>query len=104
MDKEMQFIIIPLAMKVLQHDKRIFQSFKTYRVYESLIDSTIADMQRDLTKIGYRKIKSLDKTRYVINGRTVEFSPEELRQLTSEIVRKYFNKVNVVFKEKAWIN
>nr|AMP54092.1 hypothetical protein [uncultured bacterium] len=104
MNDTYKFIVIPIAMKVLQHDMKVFQSFKTYRIYESLINSTIAEMQRDLSKIGYKKVKRVSKTKYQINGDMVEFSPYELRQMTSEIVREYFHSVEVEFKEKAWIN
>ncbi|WP_164670982.1 hypothetical protein [Virgibacillus doumboii] len=99
-----KFIALPLAIKVLQHDKQVFQSLKTHRIYESLIDTTIKNMQKDLANIGYQKVKRLDKTRYLINNEEVEFSPNKLRGMTSEVVREYFEKVNIHFKDKAWIN
>ncbi|WP_449354688.1 hypothetical protein ACUL41_17875 [Virgibacillus natechei] len=99
-----QFITLPLAIKVLQHDKQVFQTFKAHRMYEGLIDSTIDLMRKDLTKIGYQKVKRLNKTRYIINDEEVEFSPHELRKMTSVIIREYFGKVKVEYKNQSWRN
>lgn len=104
MNNEYKFIILPIAIKVLQHDKKMFSSFKTHLIYYSLIDSTIEEMQRELNRIGYKKIKQINKTTYQINDELVEFDTLELKHLTSGILREYFNKVKVEFEEKAWEN
>ncbi|MBP1948475.1 hypothetical protein [Virgibacillus litoralis] len=123
MNKEViaSYVTIPMAIKVLQQDCEVFNDFKMYRIYLSKIDAVMDQLQHDfnatkkhLYTVDYVKISCIEKgdtMKYNVCGngmnKVFEFTPSELRSLTSELMRDYLYGDKAIFselKEDTWMN
>ncbi len=123
MNKEViaDYVTIPMAIKVLRQDREVLSDFKMYRIYLSKMDAVLEQLQHDfnatkkhLYTVDHVKISCIEKSdtmKYNVRGNgineVVEFTPSELRSLTSELMRDYLYGDKAIFtelKEDTWIN
>jgi hypothetical protein len=93
-----RYIALPLAITVIKQDKEKFEEFKLGNIYLDLLDSIIEEMHRDYLEIKalmYSKyhidIKKIDNKTYKANNEVYEFTPEELKEMSSQIMSEYLN-------------
>ncbi|MBP1950313.1 hypothetical protein [Virgibacillus litoralis] len=115
------YVTIPMAIRVLRQDREVLNDFKMYRIYLSKIDAVLEQLQQDfnatkkhLYTIDHVKISCIEKgdtMKYSVRGNGMnevfEFTPSELRSLTSELMRDYLYGDKAIFselKEDTWIN
>jgi len=99
-----KYITLPMAIKVLKEDKMRFEEFKLGYLYQDLIDSVIKNMEKDFYKLKselFNKVKHLGGTKYRINNEVVEYTPGDLKELTTKTIKEYFNG-SVEWKEHIW--
>ena len=99
-DLVLKFITMPMAIKIFKQDKESFAFSKVGNVYQDLLDSVLNKLQsdfNDLKKDMYTKHhldvryigRDNNKVKYTVNNNVVEFTPEELRNKTEELMKKY---------------
>lgn len=99
-----KYITIPMAISVIKQDKEHFNPSKFNYVYQDLLDTAIKRMEQDFRKLQpkfYNAVTHLDGTRYNVNGEIIEYTPDELKELTTETMKEYF-KGSVEWKEHIW--
>ena len=95
-----QFILFPLAIKVLQHDKKIFSDFKMRNVYQGKIDSSIMQLQQDLSSAKkqmytqYRiSVKQIGQCSYEWHNKddsgVITYTSEQLKTMTTDVIKQY---------------
>lgn len=95
-----QFIATSPAIKVFKRDQMAFMDFKFFELYLDLTDAVIDKLKEDLNALRkelitkhHIDVRQLDGTKYSIRGRdtneVLEFTPEELRQMTRVIMDRY---------------
>lgn len=98
------FITMPMAIKIFYMDKNSFSVSKVNVVYQELINSALGKLQTDfnyLKRDMYTKHhldvryigKDKNKVKYSVNKNVIEFTPEELKCKTEELMRKYLTNV-----------
>ena len=103
-DLILKYITITLAIKVLKQDKEQFSKLKFGYLYQDLIDTAIKRMEQDYYHMKgkmYNVVKRLDNTHYNIKGEVIEYTPEQLRDLTRKTIEEYFSGP-VEWKEHLW--
>ncbi|WBX80706.1 hypothetical protein PD280_02425 [Virgibacillus salarius] len=95
------FIVIPMAIKVYEQDKKLIAAdFTMANLYISMIDAVIdrlRQVQIETKKKLYTKyhvdVKRVGNTSYKWLSRgesgIIEFTPQELREMTRDIMEKY---------------
>lgn len=91
-----RYIAMPMAVAVFKQDKEKFSEFRLGNLYEDMLDAIIERMQQDyfhlkkelITK-HHIDIKKIEKGKYEINKEIVEFTPEELKEMTREVMSDY---------------
>ncbi|WP_096269416.1 hypothetical protein [Paucisalibacillus globulus] len=85
-----------MAIAVFKQDKEKFSEFQLRNLYEDMIDSIIERMHQDYFKIKtelltkhHIEIKRIKKGKYEINKEMVEFKPEELKEMTKQLMTDY---------------
>ncbi|UOQ91846.1 hypothetical protein MUO14_15120 [Halobacillus shinanisalinarum] len=58
-DIVIQFITLPLLLKVLRQDKKLFDDFKTRNVYLDTLDSVMESVQADLNHVKQQMIQNI---------------------------------------------
>jgi len=95
-----QYITLPLAINVFRRDRNTFAHFKFGNVYQAKIDSCIDQLKNDFYNLKqemYTKHhidlkylgKNKNEVRYKMNREILIFSPNELRQMTRDVMRSY---------------
>lgn len=95
-----QFILLPLAIRVLQHDKKNFSDFKMRNVYQGKIESSITQLQQDLSstkKLMYTQyhidVKQIAQCSYRWSSRhdtgVITYTPGELKDMTRKVIEVY---------------
>ncbi|WP_404456990.1 hypothetical protein LG329_19495 (plasmid) [Virgibacillus necropolis] len=94
------YISLPLAIKVLKHDRKQFLDFKMSNVYLGKLDSSITQLQKDMNeakKLMYTKyhvdVKQIGSVSYKWESQydsgTMVYTPDQLKAMTADIVRQY---------------
>jgi hypothetical protein len=106
------YIAIPMAVAVFKQDKEKFSEYQLGNLYEDLIDSIIVRIQQDyfiikreLLTEHHIDIKKIEKGKYEINKEIVEFSPEELKGFTQQVMSDYLygeNARGFERKDRTW--
>ncbi len=115
LDLVLRFITMPMAIQVFKQDKEQFRKSKAQAVYLDLIDSILEKLQEDFNQLKsdmYTKyhldVKSLGKSegkvKYSVNKQVIEFTPDELRDKTEELMREYLVNVELKSWERVWDN
>lgn len=111
MDIVNQFIATSLAIKVFKRDQKAFMDFKFRDLYldktDAAIDKLYEDfnnLKRDMYTKHHIDIRQLDGTKYLVKSRDtneiLEFTPEQLKQMTSEVMERYLTGDKAVPHEK----
>lgn len=99
-----KYITIPMAIQVLKQDKEQFKTLSHRYVYQDLIDSAIKRMEQDFYHMKgkmFNVVKRLDSTHYNVNGEVIEYTSEQLRDLTRQTIEEYFVGP-IEWKEHLW--
>ncbi|WP_096269515.1 hypothetical protein [Paucisalibacillus globulus] len=101
-----------MAITVFKQDKEKFSEYQLRNLYEDMIDSIIERMQQDYFKIKtelltkhHVDIKRIEKGKYEINKEIMEFSPEELKKFTENVMSDYLygdNAAEFERKDRIW--
>jgi len=91
-----KYIAMPMAITVFKRDTKSFEESKVYGVYLDKIDSVLKQLKEDfyslksemITKY-HLDIRCIDSCKYSVNGNIIEYTPEELRMVTADIMREY---------------
>lgn len=90
------YIAYPFAVTVFKQDKGKFREFKLGNLYLDMLDSILERMHQDYYKVKaellskhHIDVQHLEIGKYKINGEIVEFSPEELKQMTNQLMSDY---------------
>ncbi|GAB3051650.1 hypothetical protein [Virgibacillus ainsalahensis] len=107
-----KYIAIPMAIKVFRQDQEKFKSYKIGNVYLDKLDAVINQLQHDLNNIKKQmytvhhiNIKRIDKSKYKVNNEIIEFTPDELREMTKKIMQEYLygdEASDFETKERMW--
>src|SRR5690625_1228046 len=105
-----KFIALPIAISNLKQDKEHFASFKFGDVYIAKLDAVIKEMEKDFYKLKselitkhHIEIRKIDRYSYSVNGEVIEYTPDQLKDMTEQVMKKYFNKdVNFNTDNKPW--
>jgi hypothetical protein len=107
-----KYIAMPMAIKVFIQDIEKFNEFKLGNLYVDMLDSIIQRMHQDyfdlkaeLISIHHVDVKKLDVGKYKINNEVVEFTPEELKKFTEEVMSDYLygeKASSFERKERTW--
>lgn len=111
-DLVLRFIAMPMAVQVFKQDKEQFRKSKAQAVYLDLIDSVLEKLQEDFNQLKsdmYTKyhldVKSLGKSegkvKYSVNKQVIEFTSDELKNKTEELMREYLANVELKSWERA---
>lgn len=109
------YILLPLAIKVLNQDRKQFVDFKMSNVYLGKLDSSIMELQKDMIetkKLMYTKfhvdVKQIKSCSYSWKGRNdsgvITYTPDELKAMTADIVKEYLygNKARDFEAKEGW--
>lgn len=92
-----RYIAMPMAIKVFKQDKERFNEFKLGNLYEDMLDSIIERMQQDFFNLKdemnskHINLRKIDSLKYRVNGEVMEFSSEELKEMTGELMSEYLH-------------
>ncbi|MEN2765693.1 hypothetical protein [Ornithinibacillus xuwenensis] len=98
MSQEMlsKYIAMPMAIKVFKQDLENFKKVKLGNLYQDMLESIIERMQEDFYKLKdelhsrYRiDVKRLKNGKYTMNNELLEYSTEELKAFTSQLMSDY---------------
>ncbi|MEN2468217.1 hypothetical protein [Ornithinibacillus sp. JPR2-1] len=91
-----KYIAYPLAVTVFKQDLERFKSFEVGNLYMDMVESIIERMHKDFYQLKaellskhHIDVQHIEIGKYKINGEIVEFSPEELKQMTDELMSEY---------------
>jgi hypothetical protein len=91
-------IAIPMAIAVFKQDKEKFSGYQLGNLYEDMIDSIIERMHQDYFKIKtelisvhHIDVKRIEKGKYKINKEIVEYTSEELKEMTRQVMSDYLH-------------
>ncbi|WP_029265663.1 hypothetical protein [Virgibacillus alimentarius] len=105
-----KFIAMPLAVTVFKQDQNQFKSFKMRNLYLDKLDAVIDRMEKDFYSLKqtliskyHLDVKVIDQCTYNVNGKVIEYTPEEMKLMTSEVMHEYLFKVKEFErKERIW--
>lgn len=100
------FIALPLALKVFRRDQEEFEVSKVANVYLDKLDAVIDQLQKDINRIKHELItvhhidvrylgKPNGKPTYICKKKddldysSIEFTSEELKNMTDKVMRDY---------------
>ncbi|MCR1834957.1 hypothetical protein NSA56_11180 [Oceanobacillus caeni] len=111
MDKALvdKYIAMPMAITVFKQDTKSFEESKVFGVYLDKIESVLKQLKKDfyslkrdmITKY-HLDIRCIDQCKYRVNGRIIDYTPEELKAITADIMREYLygGKATADFEQK----
>ena len=107
-----KYIAMPMAITVFKQDRKSFESFKIGNLYQDKLDATMKKlredfylMKKELISQHHLDIKCIDQCKYTVNGKIIEYSPGELKLLTSGIMGDYLygdKATNFEVKDRVW--
>lgn len=99
-----RYITLPMAINVFKQDQNYFSKFKMGNIYLDWLDAAIEkasqdfyELKSDMISKYHMNVKRIGQTTYSVNGDVVEYSAEELKEMTSELMGGY---LDVEFEEK----
>jgi len=110
MNKELidRYITLPMVINVFKQDQEHFKKFKMRSLYLDLLDAAIEkasqdfyELKSDMISKYHLDVKRIGKTTYNVNGEVIEYSAEELKEMTSELMDEYLS-VDVEDKQRGW--
>ncbi len=107
-----EYIVLPMAIKTLQHDREQFKGRNMLNIYWSKIDHIIKQMQERHNEVkhhligkhktqvkaykeGYRRI-------YVAGDITLEYTNDQLKEMTTALIRLYMYGKRATDFEVGW--
>ncbi|WP_200416429.1 hypothetical protein [Virgibacillus salexigens] len=107
-----KYIAIPMAIKVFSQDLEKFKSYKMRNVYLDKLDAVIDQLQNDLNDIKKQiytvhhiNVRRIDKCKYKANNEIIEFTPDEMREMTKVVMQEYLygsEASEFQAKERMW--
>lgn len=98
MDIILKYICMPLAINTLKHNEKLYDQdkFKIVPPYldlhESLINAIEKDfyeLKREVVQDHHLNIRKQSAGKYLVNGENMEFTSEELREGTKQVIQSY---------------
>ncbi|MGM0940374.1 MAG: hypothetical protein ACQEWU_05300 [Bacillota bacterium] len=104
------FITLPMAIKVYEQDKKLVEDFYMANIYISMIDANIERLRQaqiETKKKMYTNyhvdVKRVGKTSYKWLSRgesgIIEYTPDELREMTKNIMGRYIYSTEFKVKD-----
>ncbi|MEN2464701.1 hypothetical protein [Ornithinibacillus sp. JPR2-1] len=97
-----KYIAYPLAVTVFKQDLERFKSFEVGNLYMDMVESIIERMHKDYYELKadlisnhHIDIRRLEVGKYQINKEVVEFTSDELKKMTEELMSEY------LYRDKA---
>lgn len=90
-----RYIAMPMAIQVFKQDIERFKEFKLGNLYQDMLESIIERMQQDFRQLKselrsqHIDVRKLDIGKYKVNNEVFEFTPEELKEMTSKLMSDY---------------
>lgn len=94
-----EYIILPMAIKAMQHDRELFKGRNALNIYWSMVDHAIDQMQqrhnevkRQLVvdyKVKVKAYKDGNVRKYMAGDKTFEYTSDQLKDMTTVIIRTY---------------
>ncbi|MEN2468185.1 hypothetical protein [Ornithinibacillus sp. JPR2-1] len=107
-----KYISYPLAVTVFKQDLERFKSFEVGNLYMDMVESIIERMHKDYYELKsdliskhHIDIKRLGAGKYQINKEVVEFTSDELKKMTEELMSEYLHgdkATSFERKERMW--
>ncbi|OEH54001.1 hypothetical protein AQ616_09440 [Oceanobacillus sp. E9] len=104
-DLVLKYICMPLAINTLKHNEKLYDQdkFKIVPPYLDLHESLIKAIEKDFRQLKsdmYSKyhldIRKVSNNTYTINKEEREFSSEELREGTKNVIQSYMYGENMI--------
>lgn len=111
MDKKLidRYIALPMAINVLKQDRQEFKKFTMGPAYLALLDPAIEkatqdfyELKKDMISKHHVDIKRIGKLQYKVNGEIVEYTADEIKKLSEEIMNEYFGSVEIKEEVTPW--
>lgn len=103
-----RYITLPMAINVFKQDQDYFSKFKMGNIYLDWLDAAIDkasedfyELKSDMISKYNLSVKRIGQTAYSVNGEVIEYSAEELKEMTSELMDEYLS-VDVEDKQRGW--
>ncbi len=107
-----EYIILPMAIKAMQHDRELFKGRNMLNIYWSKIDHIIEQMQqrhndikRQLIskyKVQVKAYKEGSRRIYVAGDTTLEYTSDQLKEMTTALIRLYMYGKRATDFEVGW--
>ncbi|WP_017797546.1 hypothetical protein [Oceanobacillus kimchii] len=104
-DLVLKYICMPLAINTLKHNEKLYNhdKFKIVPPYldlhESLINAIEKDfyeLKREVVQDHHLNIRKQSAGKYLVNGKNMEFTSEELREGTKKVIQSYMYGENMI--------
>ncbi|QBP06969.1 DUF3158 domain-containing protein [Virgibacillus phage Mimir87] len=113
MNKELinYYITLPMAITIFRQDRKTFGVLKFGNLFEDKLDATIEQMKKDFYALkkdlitNNMEIKLIDQCKYNVAGTIVEYTPDELKDLTTSIMHQYLygsKAVDFELENRVW--
>lgn len=105
MDIVLKYICMPLAIATLKHNEKLYDQdkFKIVPPYLDLHDSLIKAIEKDFFELKreviqdhHLNIRKQSTGKYLVNGKIMEFTSEELREGTKQVIQSYMYGENMI--------
>lgn len=104
-----KYIALPLAIKNFERDKELFKQFTMGNLYLDVIDATIKDLKEDFYILKHTMkykhglhVRKLSPLKYTVNGEPIKYTSKELKEMTSNLMSEYLQRVKFERKERMW--
>nr|WP_026681321.1 hypothetical protein [Priestia megaterium] len=104
------FITLPMAIKVYEQDKKLVEDFYMANIYISMFDANIERLKKEFIETKKKMytnyhvdVKRVGKTSYkwLSRGQSgiIEYTPDELREMTKNIMGRYIYSTEFKVKD-----
>lgn len=101
---------MPMAIRVLKQDVESFRAFEIGSLYMDLAESIISRLEDDfltlkaeLYSVHHIEVRRLGNGKYKANNEILEFTSEELKEMTREVIEEYLmNTKEIERKSRPW--
>src|SRR5699024_10418850 len=104
-----RYITLPMAINVFKKDQERFKKFKMRGLYLDLLDAAIDKASQDFYELkgkliseNHLDVKKIGRLQFSVNGDVVEYSAEELKGITSQLMSEYLT-VDFERKQRVWV-
>lgn len=104
-----RYITLPMAINVLKQSQDYFSKFKMGNIYLDWLDAAIDkasedfyELKSDMISKYHLDVKRIGQTTYSVNREVIEYSAEELKELTRKIMEYYLKSSEVFRKSRLW--